>query len=84
MLCGRPAIVTDVAGNAELVTDGTTGFVAESATRRQLSEAMERAWARRQDWESMGKAAARQIREMIPRDPAAEFARKLAEVAASS
>ena len=30
MLCGRPVIVTDVAGNAELVEDGVTGFVAEA------------------------------------------------------
>lgn len=28
MLCGRPCIVTDVAGNTEVVEDGVTGFVA--------------------------------------------------------
>ena len=31
MLCGRPAIVTDVAGNAELIQDGVSGFVAAAA-----------------------------------------------------
>ena len=33
MVCGRPAVVTDVGGNAELIEDGITGFVAESAMR---------------------------------------------------
>ena len=28
MLCGRPCILSDVAGNAEVVEDGVTGFVA--------------------------------------------------------
>jgi glycosyltransferase involved in cell wall biosynthesis len=77
MLCGRPVIVTDVAGNAELVEDGVTGFVAEAPTVRHLQEAMERAWTRRQEWANIGMAAARAIRERIPADPAAEFARKL-------
>ena len=27
MLCGRPAIVTDVAGNTELIEHGLSGFV---------------------------------------------------------
>jgi glycosyltransferase involved in cell wall biosynthesis len=31
MLCGRPAVVTDVGGNAELVSDRVTGFVTQSA-----------------------------------------------------
>jgi glycosyltransferase involved in cell wall biosynthesis len=77
MLCGRPVIVTDVAGNAELVEDGVTGFVAEAPTARHLQEAMERAWTRRLEWANIGMAAARAIRERIPADPAAEFADKL-------
>ena len=77
MLCGRPVIVTDVAGNAELVEDGVTGFVAEAPTVRHLREAMERAWMRRGDWKSIGEAAAKSIREQIPADPAAEFGKRL-------
>jgi glycosyltransferase involved in cell wall biosynthesis len=80
MLCARPVIVTDVAGNTELVADETTGFVAEAATVRHLHRAMERAWERRSDLESMGKAAARCIRELIPKDPAGEFARRLVDL----
>ncbi|HYG35146.1 MAG TPA: glycosyltransferase [Clostridia bacterium] len=77
MLCGRPVIVTDVAGNAELVTEGVTGFIAEAPTERHLHQALERAWQKRSLWESMGKNAASSIRKFIPENPSAEFARRL-------
>lgn len=77
MLCGRPVIVTDVAGNREPIEDNVTGFVAEAATVRHLDEAMERAWQRRHDWQSIGTAAAASIRQQIPQDPAQCFADKL-------
>ena len=32
MLCGRPCIVTDVGGNAELIRDGINGFLAKAPT----------------------------------------------------
>jgi glycosyltransferase involved in cell wall biosynthesis len=83
MLCGRPSIVTDVAGNTEVVTDDVTGFVAAAPTVRLLDEAMERAWARRCEWREIGGAAAVAIRERLPRDPAAEFAGKLLALAAA-
>jgi glycosyltransferase involved in cell wall biosynthesis len=82
MHCGRPVIVTDVAGNAEVVEDGVTGFVADAPTERHLHQAMERAWQARQNWQSIGQAAARSIRALMPEDPAAEFGRKLLELAA--
>ncbi len=47
MWCGRPAVVTDVGGNAELCRDRQTGFVAQSATLASFAEAMERAWEAR-------------------------------------
>ncbi len=74
MLCGRPCIVTDVSGNAELVEDGRTGFVAAAATARHLDEAMSRAWDRRHEWERLGRAAADEIRQRVPADPASVFA----------
>ena len=77
MHCGRPVIVTDVAGNSEIVQDGVTGFIAEAATERHLDAALERAWEQRHNWETMGKAAAKAIRELVPADPAADFAQKL-------
>jgi glycosyltransferase involved in cell wall biosynthesis len=54
MLCGRPAVVTDVGGNAELVRDGVTGFVAPSATLASVRDALERSWVERKSWKDMG------------------------------
>jgi glycosyltransferase involved in cell wall biosynthesis len=56
-VCARPAVVTDVGGNAELIEDGVTGFVAESATLNSFARAMERAWEKRSRWEEMGALA---------------------------
>ncbi len=80
MLCGRPCIVTDVAGNTEVVEDNVTGFVAAAPTPALLDEAMERAWNRRHDWRSMGQAAAGRIRELIPRDPVGQFIRYISQI----
>jgi glycosyltransferase involved in cell wall biosynthesis len=74
MLCGRPAIVTDVAGNTELVEDNVTGFVAAAPTPSLFDDALERAWDRRSEWPVIGAAAARSVRQVIPADPAATFA----------
>lgn len=57
MLCGRPAVVTDVGGNAELIQEGETGFIAESSTIRGIESALERAWAKEADWPEMGRKA---------------------------
>lgn len=81
MLCGRPAIVTDVAGNTEPLEDNVTGFVAAAPTVRHLDEALERAWQRRHDWQEMGEAAAASIRRQIPQNPPRVFAEKLAALA---
>jgi glycosyltransferase involved in cell wall biosynthesis len=77
MLCGRPAIVTDVAGNREILEDNVTGFVAEAPTVAHLEEAMERAWHRRFEWQAIGMAAAAEIRNQISQDPALVFANDL-------
>ena len=37
-----PMVVTDVAGNAEIVVDGRTGFVVPTGDRRALAAGMER------------------------------------------
>lgn len=81
MLCGRPVIVTDVAGNAELVEDGISGFVAAAPTVQHLAEAMERAWERRAGWKEMGLAGRAFAQANIPKDPAAVFARSLLPLA---
>jgi glycosyltransferase involved in cell wall biosynthesis len=83
MLCGRPVIVTDVAGNTEVVEDGATGFIAEAPTVQHLQSAMERAWQKRDEWRAMGEHAGSEIRRRIPSDPGEEFGRRLETLAGS-
>jgi glycosyltransferase involved in cell wall biosynthesis len=80
MLCGRIGIVTRVGGNAEVVDDGETGFVARGMDDASLDEVMERAWKLRDQWEEMGRKAAERIRERVPADPCGLFATKLEAV----
>jgi glycosyltransferase involved in cell wall biosynthesis len=82
MWCGRPAVVTDVGGNAELCVDGETGFVAPGATVSSLGEALERAWDRRAEWHSLGGAARARVEAEIPKDPVALFCERLEDAAA--
>jgi len=77
MMCGRFGIVTNAGGSSEVVEDSRTGFVANSATVDDFDRAMERAWAVREEWEAMGKAAGIAVRTMVPLDPAAAFTAKL-------
>ncbi len=83
MLSGRVPIVTDVGGNAEVVDDGITGYLAAAPTEDALDEAMERAWSERHRWREVGAAAAARIRTLIPREPESCFARRLVELASS-
>lgn len=78
MMCGRPCIVTDVAGNREIVDDNVTGFIAAASNVRQVDEALERAWTRRDEWQAIGALAAESIRAKVPSDPIEEFVEMLA------
>ena len=77
MMCGRFGIVTNEGGTCEVVEDGRTGFIANSAKVDEFDLAMERAWAVREEWESIGKAAGMAVRTMVPLDPVAAFTVKL-------
>lgn len=80
MLCGRTAIVTDAGGNGEVLEDNVTGFISRGAHEESFDEALERAWNRRFEWESLGKLAAAKIRDLVPTNPAQEFAEKLINI----
>jgi len=82
LTCARIAIVTDVAGNAEVVKHGITGFIADAPTVKSLDHAMETAWAARESWQAMGLQAQAEIRQKLPRDPGLVLAKKLYELAA--
>lgn len=77
MFCGRPVITTDVAGNAEYLRDGITGFVAESPTVGSLDRTLELAWLRRDDWKQIGDQARLDLLDAIPADPIGVFADNL-------
>jgi glycosyltransferase involved in cell wall biosynthesis len=81
MWCARPAVVTDVGGNAEVCVDGETGFVAAAPVATLFEETLERAWNRRTDWRHMGLAARTHAEKLIPSDPAGDFCRQLLECA---
>lgn len=81
MLCGRPSIVTNVAGNPELVQDNHTGFLAAGPTIDLFDEAMERAWRRRAEWKAIGTAARASVRERVPENPPEVFADRLVALA---
>ena len=77
MLCARPAVVTDVGGNAEWCVDGETGFVAAAPVVSLLEQTLERAWNHRHEWQSMGTAARKWAERLIPIDPVGDFCREI-------
>ena len=80
MLSGRVPIVTDTGGNAEIVVDGTAGYIAAAPTEDALNDAMERAWNERHRWREIGAAAAARVRTLIPREPERCFAERLLQL----
>ncbi|BBO30408.1 glycosyltransferase family 4 protein [Lacipirellula parvula] len=77
MLCGRMPIVTDVGRVSQLVDDGECGFVAPAATFELIDDALERAWQRRHEWQSLGARAATTIRQRHSLQPSEDFAELL-------
>lgn len=77
MLCGRPAIITDVGGVRELVRDNVNGFLAKAPTVELLDEAMNRAWENRHRLREMGERAAIDVRKFVGPDPVEDFVREL-------
>lgn len=77
MYCGRPAVVTDVAGHGELIEEGVNGFIAEAPTQKLFSQALERAWDRKMDWSDMGAKTKSCIQDLYTADPVKVFIEKL-------
>jgi glycosyltransferase involved in cell wall biosynthesis len=74
MFCGRAPIITNVGRVAELVDDNESGFVAAAPTVELIDDALERAWQRRDDWETIGARASVAIRQRHSLTPTADFA----------
>ncbi len=77
LVCARTAIVTDVAGNAEVLEHGVTGFLAEAPALVPLSRTMEEAWGAKARWREMGQLARERIQQQLPENPGAVLAGKL-------
>lgn len=77
MICARPVVATNVAGHSEIIKDGITGFLADTATASSVRGALERMWKKRFEIESIGKAGAASIRKHVPSNPARTFAEKI-------
>lgn len=77
LLCGRPAVVTAVGGNADWVTEGRTGWLAEHPTGAAMAAALERAWQARDRWRAMGAAASVQAQAQRDPDPPGTLLRHL-------
>ncbi len=75
--CKRAAVVTDVGGNAEVITEGLNGFVAEAPVLACVSNAMERAWAKREQWEEMGLTAKKNIDHLYQTDAVEELIKEI-------
>ncbi len=69
LLCGRPAVVTDIGGNTEWIDEGKTGFIAAATATQFFQSALERAWSDRDKWKEMGDLAHKSVIERIDKNP---------------
>lgn len=79
MSAGRPVIISNAGGNAELVEEGITGFIGE-ANEHSFEEAMERAWSRRTEWQAIGIKGAAYISTQVPSSPETDFANMIQQL----
>lgn len=79
MICGRPAIITDAGGSAELIEDGVTSFLATSATPDSFDRALEKAWQCRHQWQQIGLRASAEVKARVPSDACADFTSRILE-----
>jgi L-malate glycosyltransferase len=77
LLCGRPAVVTEIGGNAEWITEGKNGFIAAATTTQSFQSALERAWCDRSQWREMGELAHKLAIERIDRHPGSTLLKHL-------
>lgn len=79
MMCGRPTVTTDVGGNREILEDGTTGFIADTATPYSFGNALERAWQQQDKWQEIGHKAQKKAQELTKANPSQQLLNYLIE-----
>ena len=77
MACGRGAVLTDVGGNAEWITDGYNGFLAPAPTPQLIDDAMERMWENRHRSAEIGRFAFETFTKKFPGDGVEFFYNKI-------
>lgn len=68
MLCGRTAVVSDVGGNAELIDDNVSGFVAEAPSVNSFGKALERMWSKKATLQDLGVVSRNMVLQKIKLD----------------
>jgi glycosyltransferase involved in cell wall biosynthesis len=76
MAAGRMVVVSNAGGNAEIVEEGVNGFIG-APYEDSFENALEEAWARREEWKQLGENASSFIKERVPACPELEFANHL-------
>lgn len=77
MTCGRPAVVSDVGGNTEIIDENVTGFIAEAPSPASFGKAMERMWEQKQRLREMGMEAAIRIKQKIDEESPSTLLRRI-------
>jgi glycosyltransferase involved in cell wall biosynthesis len=70
MACAVPVIVSDVAGNRDVVEEGKSGLIVPHDSREGLMEAMARALREQPEFESLGASARSRVAERYSWDAA--------------
>jgi len=77
MFAGRVPIVTNVGGNSEVVVDNVNGFISRDVSIEAIDELLERAWVKRDNWETFGQRASAHIATHYPSDPIDHFIKEI-------
>lgn len=77
MICSRMAIITDVSGSAEVITNLISGFIAKAPRVKELDKTLELAWKNRSNWQNMGINAKFEVQKKVEEDPVFSFSNNL-------
>ncbi len=72
----RPLVVSNVGDMPSWIREEQNGWVTESVTVEAIGQALEKAWAHRNEWEKMGKHSYVIFSQEFPADPVAYFLRQ--------
>lgn len=64
MAVGRPVIVTDAGGNAEVIENEVNGFLS-ACNEKAFDDTMEKAWSMRDQWEAIGNNAMQYVKRTV-------------------